>query len=72
MENTFWTAFGASVLAALVTGIGIYTIRHFEAGGRRRKYRGNPLPTPTLPTSGEGANVPPPLAGEVRRGNCPP
>jgi len=35
MENTFWTALGASVLAALVTGIGIYTIRHFEAWGRR-------------------------------------
>ena len=35
MENTFWTAFGASVLAALVTGSGIYTIRHFEAWGRK-------------------------------------
>jgi zinc and cadmium transporter len=35
MENTFWTALGASLLAALVTGIGIYTIRHFEAWGRR-------------------------------------
>jgi ZIP family zinc transporter/zinc and cadmium transporter len=35
MENNFWTAFGASVLAALVTGIGIYTIRHFEAWGRK-------------------------------------
>jgi len=35
MENTFWTAFGASSLAALVTAIGIYTIRHFEAWGRK-------------------------------------
>jgi len=35
MENNFLTAFGASVLAALVTGIGIYTIRHFEAWGRK-------------------------------------
>lgn len=31
MENTFWTAFGASSLAALVTAVGIYTVRHFEA-----------------------------------------
>jgi len=35
MENTFWTALGASLLAALVTAVGIYTIRHFEAWGRR-------------------------------------
>ncbi|MCB1986380.1 MAG: ZIP family metal transporter [Burkholderiales bacterium] len=35
MENTFWTAFGASTLAALVTAIGIYTIRYFEAWGKR-------------------------------------
>lgn len=35
MENTFWTAFGASLLAAIVTGIGILTIRHFEAWGRK-------------------------------------
>ncbi|MEJ2361411.1 MAG: ZIP family metal transporter [Gammaproteobacteria bacterium] len=35
MDNNFWTAFGASMLAALVTGIGIYTIRHFEAWGRK-------------------------------------
>ncbi|MBN1831268.1 MAG: ZIP family metal transporter [Deltaproteobacteria bacterium] len=34
MENTFWTAFGASTLAALVTSIGIYVIRRFEAWGR--------------------------------------
>ena len=33
MENTFWTAFGASVLAATVTTIGIYVIRHFERWG---------------------------------------
>lgn len=35
MENTFWTALSASTLAALVTAVGIYTIRHFEAWGRR-------------------------------------
>lgn len=35
MENAFWTALGASTLAALVTAIGIYTIRYFEAWGRR-------------------------------------
>lgn len=35
MENTFWTAFAASILAALVTAAGIYTIRHFEAWGRK-------------------------------------
>jgi zinc and cadmium transporter len=35
MENKFWTALGASLLAALVTGIGIYTIRHFGAWGRK-------------------------------------
>ncbi|MFC1580446.1 ZIP family metal transporter [Thermodesulfobacteriota bacterium] len=34
MENTFWTAFGASALAALVTSIGIYIIRRFERWGR--------------------------------------
>jgi len=34
MENIFWTAFGASSLAALVTSIGIYVIRHFERWGR--------------------------------------
>jgi len=34
MENTFWTAFGASSLAALVTTIGIYVIRYFERWGR--------------------------------------
>jgi ZIP family zinc transporter/zinc and cadmium transporter len=34
MENNFWTAFGASFLAALVTAIGIYVIRHFERWGR--------------------------------------
>lgn len=35
MESTFWTAFGASLLAATVTAAGIYTIRHFEAWGRK-------------------------------------
>lgn len=35
MESTFWTAFGASLLAAAVTAAGIYTIRHFEAWGRK-------------------------------------
>lgn len=35
MGNTFWTAFGASALAALVTAIGIVTIRRFEAWGRK-------------------------------------
>jgi ZIP family zinc transporter/zinc and cadmium transporter len=35
MEDTFWTAFGASLLAAVVTAIGIYTIRHFEAWGKK-------------------------------------
>lgn len=35
MTNTFWTALGASVLAASVTAIGIYTIRRFEAWGRK-------------------------------------
>ena len=34
MENTFLTAFGASLLAALVTSIGIYVIRRFERWGR--------------------------------------
>lgn len=31
----FWIPFGASLLAATVTTIGIYVIRHFEAWGRR-------------------------------------
>ena len=35
MENTFWTALGASALAALVTSIGIYVIRRFEGWGRK-------------------------------------
>jgi len=34
MENTFWTAFGASLLAAFVTTIGIYVIRRFQQWGR--------------------------------------
>lgn len=35
METTFWTAFGASALAALVTAIGIYVIRRYGAWGRK-------------------------------------
>lgn len=35
MEHSFWTAFGASALAALVTGVGIYTIRRFEDWSRK-------------------------------------
>ncbi|OGI44026.1 MAG: zinc permease [Candidatus Muproteobacteria bacterium RBG_16_64_11] len=35
METAFWTTFGASLLAALVTAIGIYTIRRFGAWGRK-------------------------------------
>ena len=35
MENTFWTALGASLLAASVTALGIYTIRRFADWGRR-------------------------------------
>jgi len=35
MEQSFWIPFGASLIAALVTAVGIYTIRHFEAWGRR-------------------------------------
>lgn len=35
MENTFWVAFGASALAALVTSIGIYVICRFEGWGRK-------------------------------------
>jgi zinc and cadmium transporter len=34
MENTFWTALGASSLAELVTTIGIYVIRYFERWGQ--------------------------------------
>ena len=35
MAKDFWIPFGASLLAALVTVIGIYTIRRVEAWGRR-------------------------------------
>jgi zinc transporter ZupT len=35
MENTFWTALGASLLAAVVTTTGIYVIRRFEPWGRK-------------------------------------
>ena len=34
MEHAFWTAFGASALAALVTSVGIAVIRRFERWGR--------------------------------------
>ena len=35
MENTFWTAFAASLLAALVTSTGIYVIPGFEKWGHK-------------------------------------
>jgi zinc transporter ZupT len=35
MENTFWTALGTSLVAALVTSLGIYTIRRFADWGQR-------------------------------------
>lgn len=35
MEYRFWTAFGASFLAALVTSTGIYVIRRFEKWGHK-------------------------------------
>ena len=35
MENTFWTALATSSLAAIVTSIGIYTIRKFSGWGER-------------------------------------
>lgn len=35
MENTFWTALGTSLIAALVTSLGIYTIRRFADWGHR-------------------------------------
>lgn len=34
MEDTFWTAFVASILAAVVTSAGIYVIRRFEKWGQ--------------------------------------
>lgn len=34
-DDKFWIALAASVLAALVTSAGLYTIRHFAAWGRR-------------------------------------
>jgi len=34
MENNFWTALGASPMAAVVTTIGIYVIRRFERWDR--------------------------------------
>lgn len=35
MENTFWTALATSSLAAIVTSIGIYTIRKYTDWGQR-------------------------------------
>jgi ZIP family zinc transporter len=35
MENTFWTALATSSLAAIVTSIGIFTIRKFSGWGER-------------------------------------
>jgi zinc and cadmium transporter len=35
MENTFWTALGASASAAIVTTVGIYVIRRFDRWGRK-------------------------------------
>lgn len=35
MQNTFWTALATSLLAALVTAAGIYTIRRFADWGQR-------------------------------------
>ena len=35
MQNTFWTALGTSLMAALVTSLGIYTIRRFAGWGQR-------------------------------------
>lgn len=35
MQNTFWTALATSVLAALVTSMGIHTIRRFAGWGQR-------------------------------------
>ena len=35
MEHTFFVALGASLLAAAVTSLGIYTIRHFKSWGEK-------------------------------------
>ena len=35
MASAFWVPFGASLIAALVTASGIYTIRHLAEWGRR-------------------------------------
>lgn len=35
MENTFWTALATSTLAALITSLGIYTIRRYAGWGHR-------------------------------------
>ena len=35
MEHTFWVALGASLLAATVTTLGIYTIRRYTVWGQK-------------------------------------
>jgi zinc transporter ZupT len=35
MENTFWTALATSLVAAIVTSLGIYTIRRFAGWGQQ-------------------------------------
>ncbi len=35
MDQTFWIVFGASSLAAIVTTLGIYVIRHFKEWGEK-------------------------------------
>jgi len=35
MDQTFWVVLGASSLAAIVTTLGIYTIRHFKEWGEK-------------------------------------
>ncbi|MDP2440379.1 hypothetical protein [Rhodoferax sp.] len=35
MQNTFWTALASSLLAALVTAAGVYTIRRYADWGQR-------------------------------------
>lgn len=35
MENTFWTALATSTLAAMITSLGIYTIRNYVDWGQR-------------------------------------
>jgi hypothetical protein len=59
MENTLWTALGASVFAALITAIGIYTIRHIEAWDRKYSMRFGMFMTPAV--------HPPSMADPVRQ-----